>query len=108
MAAPFADIDTFELRKYLFSIKKISLFLSIIPEKILLSAFDCRKEVFGSKLIFDCVEPVVPDELNIEIFWLLFLEIKLKFLNNEAWRKGRSEIFFTLGIDLKILSEINL
>ena len=86
----------------------MSLFLLIISEKILLSAFDCKNEVFGSKLIFDCLVPVVPEELNIEICWLFFFEIKLKFLNNEAWTKGKSAILFTLEIDLKILSEINL
>ena len=50
----------------------------------------------------------MPEELNVEISLLLFFEIKLKFLNKEAWTKGRSDIFFTLEIDLKILSEINL
>ena len=63
--------------------KKISLFLLIISEKILLSAFDCNNEVFGSKLIFDCFEPEVPEDLNVEIFSLLFVEIKLKFLNTD-------------------------
>ena len=51
---------------------------------------------------------VVPDELNVEILLLFFFAIRLKFLNSETCKNGRSDIFFILDIDLNKLLEINL